>query len=421
VKNNFNKEDKIRGRSIRVNLRWALLGTIYTAFSQWLLLVALARFGNSSAVGELSLGLAITAPMFMLLNLNLRTFAATDAIGDFSFSEYFGARCMTSVVAVIGTAVVAFGTIHNGQSQWVIFAVGFTKFFDALSDITYGCIQKYERMDWIASSQILRGTFSIICVVVLTLADQSLSEAILVWALAWALCFFFFDVKKLRNLELPLRIRVGRTTLRLIRRTFSLGVVMMLISLNHNIPLYFIKSLRGTEEVGYYAVMVYFLIFGQLIANAVGQTATPRFANYFVNDRWREASVLLIKLLSLMVMVGAAGVLGAWLIGREVLDFFYGSEYSSQVSVLIWIMVGASLSYVITILGGVLTAARRFREMVQVNVMTVGLTAIFCALLVSKFGLLGAAWSVCGAMVVKMSTNLILVRNVFRRISSVTV
>lgn len=65
-------------KSLRKNFSWALNGAIFYVLSQWALLIILAKLGGPTVVGRYTLGLAITAPIILLSNLQLRTLLASD-------------------------------------------------------------------------------------------------------------------------------------------------------------------------------------------------------------------------------------------------------------------------------------------------------------------------------------------------------
>ena len=52
----------------------------------------MTKFGDVEMVGKYSLALAITAPLFMLTNFQLRAVQATDAQSEYHFGKYLGLR-----------------------------------------------------------------------------------------------------------------------------------------------------------------------------------------------------------------------------------------------------------------------------------------------------------------------------------------
>ena len=100
--------------------------------------------------------------------------------------------------------------------------------------------------------------------------------------------------------------------------------------------------------------------------------------------------------------LGTAGVLVAWTVGKPLLTALYRPEYAQASTVFVWAMAAAGLNYVANFLGYGLTATRQF--LVQAPLFaTVTLATIgACALLVPRYGILGAAWALLVAGLVQV-------------------
>src|SRR3954466_10204757 len=90
-------EDRAAALSLRTNFSWTFIGNVVYAGCQWGMLMVLAKRGNPQLVGEYALGLAVTAPVIMLSNLQLRAVLATDANEEHPFSAYLWLRLFTTV------------------------------------------------------------------------------------------------------------------------------------------------------------------------------------------------------------------------------------------------------------------------------------------------------------------------------------
>ena len=75
--------------TLRANFSWTLAGNVFYGACQWGMLSALAKLGNASIVGEFTLGLAISSPIFVFTNLQLRSVQATDTQLECRFADYF--------------------------------------------------------------------------------------------------------------------------------------------------------------------------------------------------------------------------------------------------------------------------------------------------------------------------------------------
>ena len=166
---------------------------------------------------------------------------------------------------------------------------------------------------------------------------------------------------------------------------------MALLSFNANIPRYFIEHDLGARDLGIFAALAYPLAAGTIVVNALGQSATPRLARHYADRDYRAFSSLMCKLLCL----GLASR-HRW----NTLDLAGGPpDFASALSTRIrrslgaflWLGVAAGISYVASLLGYAMTAARYFRAQLPVLLIATLVTAVGCAILVPRYQLSGAA------------------------------
>ena len=70
--------------------------------SNWALLCIIAKLGTPEMVGEYALGLAVTAPVLMMAQMNLRAVLATDARGEHCFADYWRLRVNGTLLGMAG-------------------------------------------------------------------------------------------------------------------------------------------------------------------------------------------------------------------------------------------------------------------------------------------------------------------------------
>jgi O-antigen/teichoic acid export membrane protein len=188
---------------------------------------------------------------------------------------------------------------------------------------------------------------------------------------------------------------------------WPLGLAMMLLSLNTNIPRYFIEGYLGERELGIFAGMAYVMVAGSALVNAIGQTVSPRLAKYWADDCWEAFRHLLLKLIGFFTLIGVAGIAVVLLVGPELLAFLYGPEYAARSEVFVWLMVCAAISYIASAFGYGMTAARLIRvQSVQfICATTAGIAC--CMLLIPRYGLNGAAWAAGASLVVQLVIGMI--------------
>src|SRR5678816_1375408 len=86
--------------SLHSSFAWVLIGNVIYALSQWGMVIALARLSTPSALGRFTLGIAISTPVILFANLQLRSVLASDAARAYEFREYVGLRLLTTSLAL---------------------------------------------------------------------------------------------------------------------------------------------------------------------------------------------------------------------------------------------------------------------------------------------------------------------------------
>ncbi len=403
----------MRRLSLRQNFSWTIAGNVTYAGCQWGMLVVLAKLGSPEMVGQFALGLAVTAPVIIFSEMALRQVQATDAKSEYLFGQYFALRLFTTALSLLVIMAIALISGYQFEAKLVILVVGLAKACEAISDIIYGLLQQHERMDRIAISMMIKGPLSL-----MTFAVGVYLTGTVVWgavglAIAWLILLATYDLASVSlilkathpvtqilnfgKLGVPRPSWDKKKLLRLAWLTLPLAFVMLINSLKGNIPRYFIEGYLGAKELGFFAAMAYLMVAGQMINNALGNSASPRLAKYYAAGQGDKYGGLLLKLTLIGGLVGAAGVLLVLLAGKEILTLIYTSEFGQHAQVLTWIMIGSGIRFAGGFLGYGITAARYFRIQVPLNI--IGLIAVITGsfLLVPRYGLLGAAWAVAGA------------------------
>jgi len=388
-------------RSIRSNFAWTLAGYAVYAGCQWGMLVALAKLGTAAMVGQFALGLAATAPLLMFANLQLRSVLATDARGEYAFPDYLGLRLSSTFLALLMLPVIAAVSRANATTFAVIVLVGIAKGIEAISDIYFGLRQHHEEMQPIARSLIAKGLLSLLAFWLALRLTRSLVCAIGALILAWGLVLLMYD-RRVSHLipgsaSAAPRFSPGMMR-RLAWRSLPLGLMAMLVSLNGNIPRYFIEGHLGPAALGIFAALVYPMTAGTLVATALAQAALPVLARRFAERTEIGGHFLRLLVKSSMggLLLGGAGVLLSLTAGRRLLAAFYRPEYAEHVKVLVWLAVAASLNYTTTFLNAGVTATREFSVLTRPYILLAVLALGLSASLISCAGLLGAAWACCG-------------------------
>jgi O-antigen/teichoic acid export membrane protein len=397
--------------TLRRNFSWTLIGNLVYAASQWGMLVVLAKLGNLEMVGQFTLGLAVTAPIITFTNLQLRGLQATDALEQYSFGHYFGLRIISTGLALVMIGAIALFSGYPWTTALIILLIGISKSIEAISDVFYGLLQQHERMDRIAVSLMIKGPLSLVLLALGIYFTGTLWWGILGLIAAWLFVLIVSDVRSgvllLRHLRATRDSKTAagnisyamspkwqpKVLLSLISLALPMGVVMLFVSLNVNIPRYFLEQRLGIEDLGIFAAISYLMVAGKLVVSSLAMSADARLAKYYASGNLSAFRNLLLKLLGIGGTMGGIGVLVALFAGREMLSILYKPEYGQRNDIFILVMVAALIDYLFAFLGHGMTAARYFRVQIPLLAtvsLTSGLSSLF---LIPILGMQGAALS----------------------------
>jgi O-antigen/teichoic acid export membrane protein len=146
----------------------------------------------------------------------------------------------------------------------------------------------------------------------------------------------------------------------------------------------------GLADQGIFASLAYLVVVINLVILALTQSVTTRLARLFANRDIKQFVRLLTKLSTLGVIITLAGLPLTFLAGRPLLTLLYRVEYADHVGLLALFVGVAGLNTIASFLFCGVTAARSFHVQVPVYFAAMVIAAAGTALLVPRYGLIGA-------------------------------
>lgn len=377
--------------SFTANFSWALVGNTIFSFSQWGILVILAKLGSPELVGLFALANAVTAPIFMFVELDLTSVQSTDVQNSHRFGDYLGLRIVLSLLGMIFVIVITQLGGYGESIAVITILVGLTRVIESISGTTYGLLTKQERLDLVARSQIIRGIAPLAAIIAAFYLVDRLDVAIFTQLLIWTITLMIYDLPNARRWQ-AIRPRFSiRILLSIFWVALPLGLVSGLNSFGTQVPRYAIEHFASTRELGIFSAIVSLGVIVSLFTTALSRAALPRFSYWYAQQSFDRFIYLLLRLTGVGLLIGAIGVLGATLFGKIVLTLVYTNEYAAYVDILILVMAGVGITATFTFVGTALTATRRFALMPPIHIGKILIIGIACFVLIPGYGISGAA------------------------------
>lgn len=391
--------------SLKSNFKWTFGGNIVYAAAQFGMISAFTRLTDANTTGYYFLAGSVVTSILAFSRLQLHQVQVTDARNEFQFQDYFATRILTSLLTVVAAIIAAFLLLkpqadHYWLAVWMFVWVGVARSIDAVGEIVRGLFQRHERMDLNSGSLVWKGLLGLAAVGGCLLLTRSPLIAVIAMAIVWGANLFLYDLRHAARLISQRNQTVAGESLMprfhfarigpLVWSAAPIGVGMFLLDLRETYPRVLLEQTHKADTLAHFGAMSYLSTAAGVIVSALGQSAAPRLADYFV-FRFQSYVQLLWKLMAIGVGLGIVYVGGVALVGPPLIAVFFGEEYSRFPVDFVLIAVAGALNFPLFFGGVALAAARAFHVQMIAGIVSCIAAFIGATLLIPKFGLTGAA------------------------------
>lgn len=396
-------ENKVKRNSLKKNFSWNFVGSMIYSATQWGLIIVFTRLGSIEMVGMYSLALAVTAPIMMLTNIQLRTVQASSTSSKYKYSDFLSVRIITNTLFIIILLIMLSLSSYNKYTMIVIMLIGISKFIESFSDVSFGFFQQRERMEYIAKSQILKGLLGLIVVTILILITESLIVSLFGLILSWLFVFLLYDLQNVSRFKEDNRPKFDiRNIKAIIILALPLGIIEMITSLNSNLPKILVDKYLGKESLGYFSSIFYLVLIGSKFVNSIAQAALPRLAKLKDEGKICLFKKTLFKLVGISSLVGIIAIVVSCLFGDILLVLIYGSEFADYNLLLVLIMVYGMFDYISHSLMIGLNSLRAFKIQPFLGAFWLFIIFVFSIYFIPKYELLGVGYSLIAYSLVRV-------------------
>ncbi|NUF35997.1 hypothetical protein HUN19_18620, partial [Acinetobacter oleivorans] len=130
-----------------------------------------------------------------------------------------------------------------------------------------------------------------------------------------------------------------------------LGISVMLVALQSNIPRFFLEKFFNLEYVGVFSVFYYFIIVGGIVINSICQFISPRFSILFKENKMHELSKLTMQAWGMAGFLGISGLIVSITLGGFFVNLLYGPHYLIWIDILNIVMFAGLFTYLSVVNG----------------------------------------------------------------------
>ena len=385
------------------NFSWSFSGSLIYALSQWFLLIIITQIGSPYYAGVYSLGLALSAPIIMFINLNFRDLQSTDLSVIYGFRTFKLARLMGIGLFSILFFLIILIADYKYEIAIVLIIIALNKVVESYSDLYYGLFQFNERLDLVSISIIIRGVIGTIFFGIGYYFFQDLTIALIFMLFVWSMNLLIFDIKKGKQfISVAPSKKPNISVMNLIKIGLPLGNIGFIASLSVNVPRLAIESYLTIEDLGYFASVFYLVLIIGKFMTSLASAILPRMARLYQNGEKNSFLKILGAITIILTVFSIIIIVISIVLGSEILKVAYGSEYAAYGSLLVYIMVYGLFDNLGFVFEVALNAMKYYKYRLNIEIITTLIMILTSIYFIPEMGLMGAALSLIISSIIKL-------------------
>lgn len=391
----------------RDNFIWNMIGSVLYAAATILLVRLTKGAAGTGAGADFNIAFKTGQILLTIGYFEIRPFQVTDVTGEYSFCDYFSFRILTCGLMLLAGFLFPLAKGESGQRFALFFLLCLYKLMDGAADVFEGEFQKNGRMDLAGKSVAFRTVFSVAVYAAAVMLTKNVVLSACLMVAAAAAGVILFDVPLIYEFAAP-KVSFDRERLgKLVRSTVMLFVGSILCLYIFNASNYAVDGVfQGADQASEDIRYVYACLFmpTSVINLASGFLFKPiltTLAVDFAEKRYGRFVSLVGKLLLGVLGITAACLIGGALLGLPVLSVVYGYDLTGYLPELEILILGGGFNAAGIILYYAMTVMRKQRDILISYCMVAAATLAVSVWSVQNWGLMGAAVSYCGLMLLQ--------------------
>jgi len=382
---------------MKKNFSWLFIANIFKGFYQWIVLILIVKYYSNYEVAEFTLAYALSAPIFMLTNLQLKSIYIVDYKHEEKQFNYFLLRFLTVITSIIGFLIY----FELTQTfSYIFFIIIIIKSIESIFDIIHGYFQKIEAMQYMSKSIIFQSIFSLLTFFISINIQEELYIALIFVAISNILVLIFYDLRIILQIEKKAIFKINIFNIDyvfikyILLNAIPLGIAVFITSYTTNLPRIEVESYLGMESLAYFGAFSYMsiglfqmllplqIIIRSKLAKVLHNKKNHLFFKYLI------VSIAITSIFSIVLYSIFS------LFGEKIITFVYNKSYSEYIEVLLYLFIGQGILFITGLLNIAVQAYQIFKLQVFISSIVLVFSYSISSYMINTFSLLGASYLV---------------------------
>ncbi|MBU2508853.1 MAG: flippase [Patescibacteria group bacterium] len=385
------------GAKIAKNAAWLMFATAGQKLVAFFAFIIVARLLGKELTGVFFYAVSVTSIFVILSDLGMtpvviRAIAGGRTDGARLFGAAIRAKLCLAPIAIIAALVyaLAFGADKTTLITVAIACLVMTA--DTVHLVLYGALRGRQNLRPEALGmfvgQILTAIFSV-GAAVLGFGPIGLAVALLVGS-SWNV---FWSARQTVKLKVPIETPLLKDYKRLAKEALPFGIAGLSVKVYSYVDSLFLNVYHGSAAVGLYAVAYKLTYALQFLPITFTAALYPALASAYAKKEKDELRNIFLGSLRLMAAIGFPISAGLSALAPDIIPLLYGQDFVGAIAafqILPWVLLPIFLDFPI---GALLNGTNRAHLKTIAMVVTMIVNIVLNAILVPKFGPVGAAWA----------------------------
>jgi len=373
------------------NIGYTFGGNLVFAFIKWLILILIVRFTTPEEVGNYTFAIALTTPLLLFVNMRLRLRYVVE--DNLSFKNVKSLRNILNIFCFI--LIFFMGIVFFQNYIEYIVLVAMIKILDLQSEIYYSILHKKQNFKAISLMQLGKSIVIITTFFLVLILSENVLLSLITQIFVQILWLFFIERKSTRYIKFEENEINKKIVYTIFLTGIPLGIVQLLNSYNILVPRYVIESILSVKMVGIFASISYLLTIIDLFMNALSQNIIVNVKNNIENGnfiklkRFINKGVFIVSLVLVLVLI-----IPIYFTSKPIINIVYGEMYAEHSDIFNIVAISIIFNFQGWIFDTVLMAFKVYKIQLVTSIITLLISVATSLVMISNYGLLGAAISV---------------------------
>jgi len=380
-------------RNLSKNFIWNAIGTTFTSFSSFIILIIVTRINGLNDAGVFSLAFATASILYVFALYSGRNCQITDIKGTITDKEYVLYRGISSLIAIAIMIIYIIIANYNANEIYILISISLWKISEGFADVLYAVFQKNDILYKSGISLTLKTIIGIGSFILIDIITNNMNLAFSCLYLANFLIIIIYDFIQIKGfIHKDEKIRIYKLA-EIFKGEFWIFANTFLLIFILNEPKYVIDYYFTNEIQAIFGIIIIpasiIPLFSQFVISPIVNGITKSYKDGKVED----VKKLDLKINLWILGFGIISTIIGYLIGIPVLEFIFNQDLGEQkiafiIILIAYIFYGLAQSKII-----LLTMLRKLKEQFMVHITSAILIIIVSNILIGNYELMGTAYT----------------------------